>query len=110
LTDAKEAIRAIVTGGLIAGILDITDALVFFKFRGIQPQRILQSIASSLLEAQRHEPCRRTIPENRRHQRPRRVRLARVPQKAGSYRGGWITAALGLSLHFFVAFSAAAVY
>ena len=39
----------ILLGGLIAGILDITDALVFFGLRGAKPIRILQSIAAGLL-------------------------------------------------------------
>lgn len=39
----------ILWGGLIAGILDITDALVFFGLRGAKPIRILQSIAAGLL-------------------------------------------------------------
>jgi hypothetical protein len=41
--------RAILWGGLIAGTLDITDALVFFGLRGARPVRILQSIASGVL-------------------------------------------------------------
>ena len=39
-------------GGLIAGALDITDAIVFYYFRGVPPVSILQSIASGLLGAE----------------------------------------------------------
>lgn len=42
-------VSVIALAGLIAGILDISDALVFYGFRGVQPIRILQSIASGLL-------------------------------------------------------------
>ena len=39
----------ILTGGLIAGVLDITAAIVIYAFRGVAPMRILQSVASGLL-------------------------------------------------------------
>ena len=39
----------ILTGGLIAGVLDITAAIVIHAFRGVAPIRILQSVASGLL-------------------------------------------------------------
>jgi hypothetical protein len=39
----------ILTGGLIAGVLDITAAIVIYAFRGVAPVRILQSVASGLL-------------------------------------------------------------
>lgn len=42
-------IRAIVWGGLTAGVLDIADALVFNGLRGVAPIRLLQAIASGLL-------------------------------------------------------------
>ena len=42
-------IRAILWAGLIAGTLDITDALVFYGLRGVPPVRLLQNIASGLL-------------------------------------------------------------
>jgi hypothetical protein len=38
-------------GGMIAGALDITDAIVFYYLRGVSPITILQSIASGLLGA-----------------------------------------------------------
>ena len=40
---------AILWAGLIAGTLDITDALVFYGLRGVPPVRLLQNIASGLL-------------------------------------------------------------
>src|SRR5258708_968076 len=40
---------AILYGGLIAGVLAITDALVFFGLRGSPPMRLLQNIASGLV-------------------------------------------------------------
>ena len=70
---------AILVGGLIAGALDITYAVVFSGFRGVPAQRVLQSVASGLLG-----PV--------------------------AFQGGTSTAALGLCLHFFIAFSAAAVF
>jgi len=41
--------RALLYGGLTVGILDITNAFVFFGLRGGRPTRILQGIASGLL-------------------------------------------------------------
>lgn len=41
--------RAIGWGGLIGGILDISDALVFYGIRGVSPERLLQAIAGGLL-------------------------------------------------------------
>lgn len=48
---SNKAIRSIALGGLIAGVLDITDALVFFGMHGVPASRLLQSIASGLLGA-----------------------------------------------------------
>jgi hypothetical protein len=72
-------LEAILWGGTVAGILDITDAFVVSSFYGVMPARVLQSIASGLLGR-------------------------------ASFGGGISTAALGLGLHFFIAFTAAAVY
>ena len=71
--------RAILWGGLVAGTLDIADALIFFGLRGASPAIVLQSIASGLLGA-------------------------------AAFRGGAATAALGLFLHFVIAFGAATVF
>jgi hypothetical protein len=43
--------RAIVWGGLLVGVLDLTAALVTNGLRGIAPVRILQSITSGVLGA-----------------------------------------------------------
>ena len=71
--------RAVLWGGLAAGALDLTAALVTNGLRGVTPVRVLRSIASGVLGAE-------------------------------SYRGGARTAALGVALHFLIAFGAAAVY
>jgi len=78
--EKPKAFRAILWGGLIAGIIDITYACVYsYVLRGTSPARIFQSVASGLLGT-------------------------------NSYNGGLPTAALGLFLHFFIACSAAAIY
>ena len=41
--------RAILAGGLAAGALDITAAMVIYGLRGVPPIRVLQSVASGLL-------------------------------------------------------------
>jgi uncharacterized membrane protein YagU involved in acid resistance len=79
-TDRPGGPRAILWGGLIAGTLDITYAIVFSYLRsGTSPAVILQSVASGLLGAD-------------------------------SFKGGSATAALGLFLHFLIAYIWAAVY
>jgi hypothetical protein len=42
-------LRAALLGGLVAGTLDIADALLFNGTRGVAPHRVLQAIASGLL-------------------------------------------------------------
>lgn len=69
----KSALLAIGVGGLIAGALDLTQAMILFG------PRIPLSIAAGLLGRQ-------------------------------AFRGGPGTYVLGVFLHFFIAFSAAAVY
>ncbi len=70
---------AILTGGAIAGALDITYAIGFSALRGVAPVRILQSVSSGLLGA-------------------------------SAFEGGTATAALGLLLHFCIAFLWAAIF
>ena len=72
--------RALLFGTLTVGCLDIFDAFVFFGLRGAPPIRILQSIAAGVLG------------------------------RASSFAGGWPTAALGLALHFFIAFVVVLVF
>jgi len=72
--------RAILWGGLLAGILDITAAFINSALQGGRsPMWVLQSVASGLLGAD-------------------------------SYKGGIRTAVLGVVLHFLIAFVAATVY
>lgn len=47
----QSAYRVILLAGLLAGVLDLTAALVTNAVRGLAPVRILQSIASGLLGA-----------------------------------------------------------
>jgi len=42
-------VKAIVLSCLIAGTLDISDALIFYGLSGVSPVRILQGIASGLI-------------------------------------------------------------
>jgi hypothetical protein len=68
--------RAILLGGLTVGALDILDAFIFFWLRNhVRPMRILQAIAAGLLG------------------------------REDAIAGGATTAALGLLLHFLIAFS-----
>jgi len=41
--------KAIALSCLVAGTLDISDALIFYGLRGVPPTRLLQNIASGLL-------------------------------------------------------------
>lgn len=74
-------LRAILFGGLVAGVLDITDAFVtnFVLSPTPSPVRVLQAIASGLLGP-------------------------------ASFDGGLASAALGLACHFTIALGAATVY
>jgi hypothetical protein len=47
--DGSRAVRAIVWGGLLAGLGDITFAFVVSWLRGVGPVRVLQSVAGGLL-------------------------------------------------------------
>lgn len=76
----QQVAQAIFWGGLAVGVLDITDAMVFQWLMGQPPVRVLHYIASGVVG--RHT----------------------------AYAGGLSTAALGLGLHFLIAFSATAVY
>lgn len=79
LPEESKAYRAILIGGLSAGVLDLTAAFVSSALRGVTPVRVLQFIASGLLGPD-------------------------------SFRGGAGIAALGVALHFVIAFVAAVVY
>ena len=75
----SQPIKGIALAGLIAGTLDIADALIFYGLRGVPPIRILQGIASGLLGP-------------------------------GVFSQGMRSALPGLILHFFIAYTVAAVY
>jgi hypothetical protein len=45
----KNAINAVLLGGLIAGALDATDGVVAYGFLGLNPVQVLQYIASGVL-------------------------------------------------------------
>lgn len=80
-SDGAVLIRAIAFGGLAAGVLDLLDAFLFFGLRsGARPIGILHGIAAGLLG------------------------------RDASRAGGMQTAALGLVLHFLIAFMIAAIY
>src|SRR6266508_900107 len=74
------AFDSILYGGLVVGVLDISDAIMFFGIRnGVTPIRVLQSVAGGLLGR-------------------------------ATYSGGLKTASLGLLLHFLIATILATVY
>ncbi|MEO8188839.1 MAG: hypothetical protein ABI682_00745 [Acidobacteriota bacterium] len=75
----RTAGRAILGGGLICGVLDISSAVLISLANGGSPVRMLQGIASALLGP-------------------------------ASFEGGFVTAALGLFIHFGVAFTATAIF
>ena len=74
-----KAIRGLLVGWLLCGILDISSAIIITLYRHGSPFRMLQGIASGMLGE-------------------------------SSFQGGTATAALGLFLHFFIAFCAATVF
>jgi hypothetical protein len=77
---AGSSLRAVLAGGLSAGVLDILYAIVFWRMRNDVPAtRILQSVASGLLGRR-------------------------------AYEGGAGTAALGLALHLTIALGWAALF
>lgn len=74
------AFQTIVLGGLLVGVLDGLDAILYYGWKGAATTRqIAHFIASGLIGMR-------------------------------SYRGGGATVALGIALHFTIAFGAAAVF
>jgi hypothetical protein len=79
-SEQPNALKAIVFGGLLAGVLDLTAACVSgYWGNGISPIVIFHAIASGLLGRE-------------------------------SSKGGMTTAALGVFLHFIIAFGATSVF
>ena len=72
--------NAILRGTLIVGVLDISEVIVFYLFRGVSPARILKGIAA--------------------------VPLGRD----AALNGGAAVALFGLVLHFFVAFTVVTIF
>ncbi len=80
MSDGGNSAVGILWGGLIAGVMDITAAIVTWKIKANAPPiRILQSVASGWMGKD-------------------------------AFEGGWPTAALGLAFHFLIAFTAATVF
>jgi hypothetical protein len=73
------AFDTILYGGLIVGVLDALDAMIFSGLYGVSPARVWRFVASGLLGR-------------------------------ASFDGGMKTVALGLLIHFLIAFSLAAIY
>jgi uncharacterized membrane protein YagU involved in acid resistance len=72
--------KRVLIGGLVVGVLDLLDAIVFFGLRnGVPPVRIFQSIAAGV-------------------------------QGRAAFSGGVPSAAVGILLHFFIALVIVGVY
>jgi hypothetical protein len=80
LAASPRPLRAILTGGLVAGACDITYACTVWAFRGVSPIRIGQSISSGLMG------------------------------REAAVAGGVTTGLLGLVLHFLMTIVMAALY
>src|SRR5262249_54053158 len=79
-TQEHSTLGAIIRGGTLCGVLDITAAFVVYNgFYGVNPLLILKGIASGILGSK-------------------------------AFDGGYPVALLGLFLHFFIAYTAAFVY
>jgi uncharacterized membrane protein YagU involved in acid resistance len=79
MTQQRSPLLAVLIGGSIAGALDILFAISFAHFRGMAPDRLLQTVASGLLGT-------------------------------AAFEGGIRTAALGLGLHFGMAYAWAGIF
>src|SRR5512133_901567 len=74
------AFRAILTAGLIVGVLDISSAFILSYPKGVGPIRVLQGVAAGLVG------------------------------RESAITGGLATAGLGLAIHFFIAFVVSSVF
>lgn len=74
------AFRAILTAGLIVGILDISSAFILSYPKGVGPIGVLQGVAAGLVG------------------------------REAAITGGLATAGLGLAIHFFIAFVVSSVF
>ena len=74
------AFRAILTAGLIVGVLDISSAFILSYPKGVGPIGVLQGVAAGLVG------------------------------RESAITGGLATAGLGLAIHFFIAFVVSSVF
>lgn len=74
------AFRAILTAGLIVGVLDISSAFILSYPKGVGPIGVLQGVAAGLVG------------------------------REAAITGGLATAGLGLAIHFFIAFVVSSVF
>jgi hypothetical protein len=72
--------RNVALGTALVGVLDITEVIGFYYFQGVAPVRILQAVAAGLIGRDR------------------------------AFSGGMTTAALGLLIHFCIAFVVVLIY
>ena len=79
-TGKSRAFLAIAWATLVAGVLDISSAFILSYPKGIGPIRVLQGIAAGLVG------------------------------RESAVKGGLATAALGLAIHFFIAFVVSSVF
>jgi hypothetical protein len=79
-TEGSRAFPAVAWATLIAGVLDITSAFALSYPKGVGPIRVLQGVAAGLIG------------------------------RESAINGGPATAALGLAIHFFIAFVVSTVF
>lgn len=79
-TERSQAFLAIAWATLIAGVLDISSAFILSYPKGVGPIRVLQGVAAGLVG------------------------------RESAIKGGLATAALGLAIHFFIAFVVSCVF
>lgn len=76
----RSLVGTVAWGGVIVGVLDIAYVIVFYGIKGVPAMRILQGVAGGLIG------------------------------RDAAVSGGWGTAALGLAIHFAIAWVVAAVF
>ena len=79
-SEKSQAFPAIAWATLVAGVLDINSAFILFYPKGVSPVAVLQGVAAGLIG------------------------------RKSAMEGEWATAALGLAIHFFIAFVVASVF
>ena len=79
-TERSQSFPAIGWAGLVAGVLDISSAFALGYSKGVSPTHVLQGVAAGLIG------------------------------RESAIKGGLATAALGLAIHFFIAFVVTTVF